>query len=219
MTLLQISTFGKRLTSFLDEFADCFGRKDARGLLEVYVKGQLSNLHRKNVEAIALRFHKPPRTLQRFLESVKWDEQMLRDRCQQLVARDYAHDEAIGLIDESGTAKSGKKTVGVARQWNGNRGKVDNAVVAVHLSYSAPGFQVLLDSTVYLPKVWADDAARRKKTTYRSTSNFGPSRRSRFARWTAHWPTEFAFPHGHSTNSTAATASFSTGFRRVGKSL
>ena len=178
MTLKQISALGRKLSLFLALFADCFGRCDARALLRVYVKGQLSSLHRKTAEAIALRFQTAPRTLQRFLESIKWDEEALRDRCQQIVATDHADGEAIGCVDESGTAKSGRQTVGVGRQYNGNRGKVDNCVVGVHLSYSAPGFQVLLDSAVYLPEEFAGDPARRKKRTCRRRSSSAPNRRS-----------------------------------------
>ena len=163
MTLKQIAALGRKLTLFLALFADCFGRRDARALLRVYVKGQLSNLPRKTAEAIALEFGTAPRTLQRFLESIKWDGEKLRDRCQQIVAKDHAHPEAIGYVDESGTTKSGTETVGVGRQYNGNRGKVDNCVVGVHISYSAPGFQALLDSTVYLPEDYANDPVRRKK--------------------------------------------------------
>ena len=155
-------------------FADCFGRCDARRLLRVYVKGQLSNLHRKTAKAIALQFRTAPRTLQR----IKWDEEKLRDRCQQIVAKDHAHPQAIGCVDESGTAKSGRDTVGVGRQYNGNRGKVDNCVVGVHLSYSAPGFQVLLDSGVYLPEEFAGDPARRKQRTSRRRSSSAPNHRS-----------------------------------------
>jgi SRSO17 transposase len=178
MTLEQISALGRKLTFFLALFADCFGRREGRDLLRVYVKGQLSNLHRKTAEAIALGFNTAPRTLQRFLESIKWDEEQLRDRCQQIIAREHAHGEAIGCVDESGTTKSGQETVGVGRQYNGNRGKVDNCVVGVHLGYSAPGFQVLLDSALYLPEDFANDPARRKKLTSRRRSNFVPSRRS-----------------------------------------
>ena len=166
MTLKQIAALGRKLVLFLALFADCFGRRDARELLRVYVKGQLSDLKRKTAEGIALQFGKAPRTLQRFLESVKWDEEKLRDRCQEIVAKDHAHSEAIGVVDESGVAKSGKETVGVGRQWNGNLGKVDNCVVGVHLSYAAPGFQCLLDSGPYLPEDFANDPERRKKTTF-----------------------------------------------------
>lgn len=178
MTLEQISALGRKLSLFLALFADCFGRREGRGLLRVYVQGQLSNLHRKTAEAIALAFNTAPRTLQRFLESIKWDEEKLRDRCQETIARDHAHVEAIGCVDESGTTKSGQETVGVGRQYNGNRGKVDNCVVGVHLSYAAPGFQVLLDSALYLPEAFAQDAARRKKHTCPRRSSSAPSRRS-----------------------------------------
>ena len=166
MTLKEIASLGKKLAAFLRLFNDCFGRREARDLLRVYVKGQLSDLKRKTAEAIALKARTAPRTLQRFLESIKWNEAKLRDRCQEIVAQDHSHPEAIGVVDESGVAKSGKQTVGVGRQWLGSKGKVDNGVVGVHLSYATPGFQCLLDSRLYLPKSWANDTKRRKKTTY-----------------------------------------------------
>ena len=104
MTLKQIAALGRKLALFLALFADCFRRREARDLLRVYVNGQLSSVHRKTAEAIALQFKTATRTLQRFLESIKWDEEKLRDRCQQIVAQDHAHAEAIGCVDESGTA-------------------------------------------------------------------------------------------------------------------
>ena len=163
MTRNQIASLGRELASFLALFLCCFRSRPGFVLMRIYVQGLLSNVQRKNVEAIALEFGKPPRTLQRFVESIKWDEVRVRDECQQLIARDHAHEEAVGCVDESGTAKSGNHTVGAARQWLGSRGKVENGVVGVHLSYLAPGFQCLLDSEVYLPQAWADDPERRKK--------------------------------------------------------
>jgi len=178
MTLKQIAGLGKQLVLFLGLFRSCFHGRKARKLLEVYVQGQLSDEHRKTAEGIALRFGVAPRTLQRFLESIKWDEEQLHDRCQQIVAREHAHSEAIGVVDESGSTKSGDDTVGVGRQWNGHRGKVDNCVVGVHLSYAAPGFDCLLGSRLYLPESWAEDPVRRKKTTSPTRWSSAPSRRS-----------------------------------------
>lgn len=165
MTLKELKDVGRMLASFLLMFSMCFRSLAARRLLRVYVQGLLSDVQRKNCEAIALEFDTCPRTLQRFLESIKWDEGMLRDRCQQIVVRDHADPEAIGLIDESGIGKSGRDTAGVARQYNGNRGKIENCTVGVHLGYSAAGFQTILDSRLYLPRDWAEDPPRRKKTT------------------------------------------------------
>jgi SRSO17 transposase len=181
MTLKEIASLGKMLVAFLKLFNDCFGRREARDLLRVYVKGQLSDLKRKTAEAIALKARTAPRTLQRFLESIKWDEETLRDRCQKIVAKDHAHPEAIGVVDESGVAKSGKQTVGVGRQWLGSKGKVDNGVVGVHLSYAAPGFQCLLYSRLYLPKPWANDTQRRKKATFPTKWSFARNRKSPWA--------------------------------------
>ncbi len=150
MSLNEMKNLGRQLASFLAMFADCFSSVSGRRLLKVYVQGQLSDIQRKNGEAIALKFDTAPRTLQHcfesinWLESIKWDEQQVRDRCQQIVARDHAHDEAIGTIDESGIAKSGDCTAAAIRQYNGNRGKVENCIVGVHLGYSAPGQENIL---------------------------------------------------------------------------
>jgi SRSO17 transposase len=163
MTLKELKCIGRELTLFLGMFAGCFASLAGRRLLKVYVQGQLSDIQRKNCEAIALKFDQSPRTLQRFLESIKWNEEQVRDRCQQIIARDHAHKEAIGTVDESGTAKSGSSTAAVGRQYNGNRGKVENCTVGVHLGYSTPGLQTILDSQLYLPEDWADDAERRKQ--------------------------------------------------------
>lgn len=178
MTLKDIARLGKLLAQFLSRFADCFARPAGRALLQVYVRGLLSDVQRKNAEAIALNQNVAPRTLQRFLESMVWDEQLLRDRCQQIVATEHAHRDAIGTIDETGTAKSGRETAGVKRQYNGNRGKIENCINNVALGYSPPGIHCLLDARLYLPEEWAADPARRKKHTSLTMSCFRLNRRS-----------------------------------------
>ena len=74
MTLGQIGKLGKELTRFLALFVGCFRSRPGFALVRIYVQGLLSDLGRKNAEAIALEFDTPPRTLQRFVESIKWDE-------------------------------------------------------------------------------------------------------------------------------------------------
>lgn len=180
MTLKDIARLGKLLAQFLIRFSDCFTRPAGRVLLGAYVRGLLSDVQRKNAEAIALSQNVAPRTLQRFLESMVWDEQLVRDRCQQIVATEHAHPDAIGTIDETGTTKSGRETAGVKRQYNGNRGKIENCINNVALGYSAPGFHCLLDARLYLPEEWASDAARRKKHTCPRMSHFKPSHRLRW---------------------------------------
>ena len=161
MDATEISRLGLGLTRFLRRFSDCFGRSEPREHLRTYIRGQLPDLPRKSVEPIALAAGTPPRTLQRFLESVCWDEQRLRDRQQQFVAREHAHPKAIGVVDESGNPKKGRHTAAVKRQWCGRTGKIDNGVMGVHLSFVSDDFPCLLDSDLFLPKDWANDPVRR----------------------------------------------------------
>ena len=159
----EIAGLGKELVEYLSKFSDCFGRSEPREHLREYVRGQTSELHRKSVEPIALLNGTPPRTLQRFLELVRWDEERMRDRVQWIVARDHGHPHAIGIVDESGHPKKGSHTAAVHHQYCGNTGKQDNCVMTVHTSYVAGTFQCILDSDVFLPERWADDPQRREQ--------------------------------------------------------
>ena len=165
MTLDQILSLGPQLADFLGEFDDCFSRSEPRGHLASYVKGQLSDLPRKSVQPIADFTDTPRRTLQEFLDWSPWDRGLMRDRVQQLVVRDHADPQAIGIIDDSGHPKSGNKTACVQRQWCGNTGKTDNCVVSVHLSYASfdTRFRTMLDSDLFLPEHGWDDPERRKQ--------------------------------------------------------
>lgn len=163
MDVGKIRSAWRGLRSFLGEFSDCFGRCDTESYLEVYVKGQNSDLQRKSAEPIALRAGVVPRSLQVFLGSAIWDEERMVDRVQELVVRDHSHPFAIGLVDETGSPKKGTHTSCVQRQWNGNRGKVDNCVVSVHLGYTSGRFHCLLDGDLFVPKDWANDWERRRQ--------------------------------------------------------
>jgi SRSO17 transposase len=164
MTVQQIRALGPRISSFLNEFDDCFASFDTRHHLKQYVQGQLSDLPRKSVEPIAHLMDVPPRTLQEFLSLSHWDHDRLRDTVQRIVARDHAGPQSIGIIDESGHPKKGTKTACVSRQYCGASGKVDNCVMGVHLCHASfdGKFRVMLDSDLFLPeKGW--DTDRRKK--------------------------------------------------------
>jgi SRSO17 transposase len=147
-------------TAFLDRFADCFGRRDTRAHLGVYVRGQLSDLPEKSVEPIALESGVAPRTLQEFLSQHRWDEDRLRDRAQHIVATDHAGPHSIGIVDETSDVKKGDKTPGVQKQWSGRLGKTENCIVTVHLGFARGEFHCLLDGELYLPESWDADRDR-----------------------------------------------------------
>lgn len=154
MTVNQIFALRPALSEYLDEFADCFLSPDTRWHLKEYVCGQLSDLQRKSVQPIARLMEVPPRTLQEFLSLSEWDHDRLRDTVQQIVIRDHGDEQAIGIVDESGYPKKGRKTACVQRQYCGASGKKDNCVMGVHLAYSSfdGQFRAMLDSDLYLPE-------------------------------------------------------------------
>jgi SRSO17 transposase len=156
----QIRQLEPKLDCFLNRFADCFARKDTRAHLGVYVRGQLSDLPEKSVEPIALAADVAPRTLQEFLSNLKWDEDQLSDRLQELVRTDHAGTHSIGLFDETSDPKKGDKTPGVQKQWCGRLGKTENCMVTVHLGYARNDFHCLLNGDLFLPESWASDRER-----------------------------------------------------------
>jgi SRSO17 transposase len=160
MDAKQIRQLEPELAAYLREFDDCFGRVEPARHLHTYVRGQLSDLHRKSIEPIADAAGTKPRDLQHFLALHQWDDNGMCDTVAQIVARDHAHPCSIGTLDETGHPKKGDKTPGVQRQWCGNTGKKDNCVVTVHLGYAAGDFHCLLDGELFLPESWADDRDR-----------------------------------------------------------
>jgi SRSO17 transposase len=164
MTVEQIRSLGPALAKYLDKFSDCFKTPQTREHLKHYVTGQLSDLPRKSVEPMANLAQVPPRTLQEFLSLSDWDQQLLRTRLQQLVAREHADPNAIGILDASGHAKKGSQTACVHRQYCGATGKLDNCVMGVHLAFVSwdNNFRAMLDSELFLPKNWSEDKQRRE---------------------------------------------------------
>lgn len=160
MDAQQIRGLEPKLDRFLGKFADCFARKDTRAHLGVYVRGQLSDLPEKSVEPIALAAGVPPRTLQEFLSQLKWDEERMRDRVQQVVMTEHAGTHAIGIFDETSDPKKGDKTPGVQKQWCGRLGKLENCLVTVHLGYAVDDFHCLIDGELFLPEGWDQDRER-----------------------------------------------------------
>src|SRR5204862_4325791 len=75
----------------------------------------------------------------------------------------FGDPEGILIVDESGVAKCGDKSVGVARQYCGATGKIDNCQIGVFLAYASRHGHTLLDTRLYLPEEeWAKDPARRE---------------------------------------------------------
>jgi SRSO17 transposase len=162
MTEEELEQWQDEFAAFHARFADLFERSESRQQARKYLRGLLTEAQRKNswqvAEAVGDRI---PDRMQRLLYQVPWDADAARDRLQQFVIETFADPEGIGVVDETGFLKKGKKSVGVARQYTGTAGKRENSQVATVLSYATKDAHVFLDRRLYLPEDWAWDRTRR----------------------------------------------------------
>jgi SRSO17 transposase len=151
-----------RLNKFVEPFAELLIQPAQRQHTVNYLSGLISDLKRKNVESIAYRHDQDRRNLQHFIGCAEWDHGPLMMELARQVGEELGEDDGAIVFDPSAFSKKGKQSVGVARQWCGRLGKVDNCQVAVYRGYVSRQDRALVNSRLYLPQEWAQDRARRK---------------------------------------------------------
>jgi SRSO17 transposase len=102
--------------------------------------------------------------LQLFVGAGGWDDQAVLAELRHHVREALGDADAVFILDPSGFPKQGTASCGVARQWCGRLGKIDNCQVGVFLAYAAPRGCTLLEGRLYLTQDWAADATRREAT-------------------------------------------------------
>jgi SRSO17 transposase len=138
LTPHDVEGFVDELHRFHARFRHCFGRSEPRDHFLRYMMGQFSALERKSIEPIALQTQASSiRAMQRSLSDAYWDDAQMRQTYHRLVAEDLGERDGVIMVDESGFAKKGKNSVGVARQYCGALGKVDNCQVGVFTGYAS----------------------------------------------------------------------------------
>jgi SRSO17 transposase len=153
-----------RLESFLGRYLPRFYRDEQRELAGVVLTGKLSNLQRKTAEPIAYLAGRERKPVQHFVGAGGWDDEAVMAELRQHVVEEMADPDAVLVVDSSGFAKKGTASCGVARQWCGRLGKVENCQVGVFLSYATAAGYAPLDRQLYLPREWAEDPKRRLLT-------------------------------------------------------
>jgi SRSO17 transposase len=155
-----------------------FARTEARGRLRAYLRGLLSPVERKNgwqlAEALGER---TPHGVQHLLGRAEWSADAVRDDLLGYVKEQLADPQGILVIDETGFLKKGTKSVGVARQYSGAAGRVENCQIGVFAAYVSPtraNARTLIDRALYLPKAWAEDAERRRAAHVPESVRFAP---------------------------------------------
>jgi SRSO17 transposase len=138
-----------------------FARSDARERALSYLAALLSPAERKNSWQLAEQSgHPNPYGFQHLLGRADWHPNVLRDRLRTYVTDYLADPDAVGVIDETGFLKKGIHSAGVARQYSGTAGKIENCQIGVFLAYATLHGHTLIDRELYLPQEWTDDRER-----------------------------------------------------------
>lgn len=153
------------LGAFLEPFGSLMRRSESRETMERYATGLLSDLSRKTAADIgrALPGTNDQR-LQEFLTNTAWDCGAMDRLRIEYMLRHASVGGGVLIVDDTGFPKKGRHSVGVARQYSGTLGRVDNCQVVVTTHYVDRVFDWPVNARLYLPKSWAGDAARRTRT-------------------------------------------------------
>ena len=160
--LAQIAAWQADLDALRDRLAPRFQRPEVRARAGRYLAGLLGPVERRNGWQLAEALGEgSPDGVQRLLRTARWDADAVRDDLRGYVVEHLGDPAAVLVVDETGFLKKGTKSAGVARQYTGTAGRVENCQVGVFLAYASPRGRAFLDRALYLPEAWAADRARR----------------------------------------------------------
>src|SRR6478609_4423225 len=143
-----------------------FARSEPRQRAVGYVRGLLSNTERKDGWQLAEHLGDPtPDGVQHLLSRADWDADAVRDDLMRYVAEHLGDSGGVLVVDETGFLKKGTKSCGVARQYSGTAGRIENCQIGVLLGYATKKGRSLVDRALYLSKEWAADAQRREEAS------------------------------------------------------
>ncbi|WP_234485051.1 IS701 family transposase [Noviherbaspirillum pedocola] len=134
-----------------------FGRKEMQQRARDYLQGLLQPVERKNGWQLAeVAGQRVPYSIQHLLDRARWDADAVRDDVRIYSLEYLADPNAVLVVDETGFLKKGQHSVGVARQYSGTAGRIENCQIGVFLAYVSNRGRVLIDRELYLPREWTD---------------------------------------------------------------
>jgi len=163
-TQRQVERWADELTAVAERIGHRFARSEPRRRAVGFIRGLLSDAGRKNGWQLAEHLGEAtPDGVQHLLARADWDADAVRDDLVAYVAEHLGDPGGVLVVDETGFLKKGTKSCGVARQYSGTAGRIENCQVGVFLGYAGRHGRALLDRALYLPKEWAGDGDRREE--------------------------------------------------------
>ena len=165
LDVAEVAAWAAGLAEVHARIAPRFARSEPRERVLGYVRGLLAPVERKNSWTLAERAGDAnPDGMQRLLAAADWDADAVRDDVRDYVVEHLApgpgDPAGVLVVDETGFLKKGTKSAGVARQYSGTAGRIENSQIGVFLAYATTTGRTFLDRELYLPKAWTEDRAR-----------------------------------------------------------
>jgi len=156
----EVQNWAAGLEEVHARIAGRFARAEPRARALAYLRGLLGQSERKNGRTLAEAAGEvSPDGMQRLLRTADWDVDAVRDELRGYVVERLGPDGVL-IVDETGFIKKGSRSAGVARQYTGTTGKIDNCQIGVFLAYATPAGRALIDRELYVPRTWTDDRDR-----------------------------------------------------------
>ncbi|MDG3002607.1 IS701 family transposase [Paludisphaera mucosa] len=161
VTAEDVHVWGEQLDQVARRIGARFARSETRDRVRACLEGLLAPVRRKNSWRIAEQIGEAaPYGVQHLLGRADWDPDAVRDDLRAHVVDALGEPDAVLILDETGFLKKGARSAGVARQYTGTAGRIENAQVGVFLAYASRHGAAFLDRALYLPKEWTDDPER-----------------------------------------------------------
>ena len=170
-----LKSLANNLAFHVEEYYDCFHTETSNGceLGESYIRGLFkTEAGKRNMQRLHEELNMSSNgyeSLQQFITDSPWSAQAVMDEIARNTCELYASQEGYRgcdlayVVDESAHLKKGKSSVGVARQWAGVAGKLDNCQVGVYSSLVWNGHSTLVNERLFLPQQWISDPERCEK--------------------------------------------------------
>ncbi|NWN88512.1 MAG: IS701 family transposase, partial [Micrococcaceae bacterium] len=157
----EIREWAQGLEEIRELIGEQFARTEPRDNAIGYIQGLLSDEERKNSWTLSERAGQSrPDGMQRLLSTTDWDPDTVRDALMGYVAQHLGDPAGILAIDETGFLKKGTASAGVARQYSGTAGRVENCQIGVFVTYATKHGRTFVDRELYVPKAWIQDPDR-----------------------------------------------------------
>jgi SRSO17 transposase len=152
-----------RLGAFAGEMFDGAARRsEQRKWAGVYIRGLMLEGRRKSIEPMAARLPEgDEQGLQQFVNQSPWRWEVVRANLARRMVDEIGPEAWI--VDDTGFVKKGRWSVGVARQYSGTSGRIDNCQVGVSISAATDDASCPVNWRIFLPEAWDEDAERRTR--------------------------------------------------------